>query len=481
MLNKIAKILSNKIVLYLGSRYITYAVQFITSLIIANKLGPYYFGIYGFFLLLLSYVEYVNLGIPDSLNVLIVRNYENDQLTKDYIKTALTLVLGLCGLIFIVGISTFFCDFDYLKKFEIEDYVILICVTGAIYHINCTFATISRLKNRLFEMSFQQTCIPIFVLLSVIIFDSKTLLVALVSSYVIGEALSLVLFLKSRVVPFSGFYKKNLASELISSGFLLFLYNSCFFFIIIVVRTFISNKYSVEEFGYFTFSYLLANSFLMLFKAFMMVIYPKILYKLKSDDTQENVRSIIFLRDNYMSISYGLIFCGIVFFPVLLKFFPEYNNTIFVLDITSLSVALTCSNIYVYYLMAQGYFKSLAIISAISLVVCILLSYALTQLGLSYEYMSFSLMGSYFTFSFLLTIIGHHKLYGKIKLFKVVGDFLPIPILLPYCIALVLSFFDNSVLMVLPLACFVILNWRRIKSVFAIVKTLISSPDIINI
>lgn len=481
MSNRIAKILSNKIFLYLGSRYVTYAVQFITSLIIANKLGPYYFGVYGFFLLLLSYLEYVNFGISDSLNVLLVRNLENEKIVKDYIKTALILISVLSFLIFLIGIFACLFDFDYLRKFEIEDYIILVCVIGAIYHINCVFAAISRIKNRLFEMSFQQTCIPVLVLISVMIFDSKTLLVALVLSYVLGEIVSLVLFIKSRVIPFCGSYQKRLASELISSGFLLFIYNSCFFFIIIVVRTFISNKYSVEEFGYFTFSYLLANSFLMLFKSFLIVIYPKILYKLKSTDTKENIKSILFLKDNCLSISYGLIFCGMIFFPIMLNFFPEYKNALFVLNITSLSIALTCSNIYGYYLMAQSQFRILASISAISLFICILLSSFLSQLGLSYDYMSFSLMGSYFTFSMLLTICGYNHLYGKIELSKIFFDFLPFPVFVPYCLALMLSFFEDTILIVIPFIVCIILNFKRLKSFSSVVKGLINSPEIINL
>ena len=40
--------LKNKVFVYLFTRYFTYGLQFIMSLIIAVRLGPYYLGIYGY-------------------------------------------------------------------------------------------------------------------------------------------------------------------------------------------------------------------------------------------------------------------------------------------------------------------------------------------------------------------------------------------------------------------------------------------------
>ena len=47
------KIVTNKVVLYLVTRYMTYAVQFITSIWVAVKLGPFYLGIWGMLLFVL--------------------------------------------------------------------------------------------------------------------------------------------------------------------------------------------------------------------------------------------------------------------------------------------------------------------------------------------------------------------------------------------------------------------------------------------
>ena len=57
------KIVTNKVVLYLVTRYMTYAVQFITSIWVAVKLGPFYLGIWGVILLLINYFKLINFPI----------------------------------------------------------------------------------------------------------------------------------------------------------------------------------------------------------------------------------------------------------------------------------------------------------------------------------------------------------------------------------------------------------------------------------
>ena len=48
MFKFLSTILRNKIFLYVGTRYVTYAFQFIASFYIALKLGPVGFGVWSF-------------------------------------------------------------------------------------------------------------------------------------------------------------------------------------------------------------------------------------------------------------------------------------------------------------------------------------------------------------------------------------------------------------------------------------------------
>ncbi len=94
MLTKVFRIAKNKIFVYMATRYIIYFIQFLTTLLIAAKLGPYYMGIWGFILLLINYFSQLHFGIANSLNVFLV--HHKDNYTRDsYIVNSLILILYL--------------------------------------------------------------------------------------------------------------------------------------------------------------------------------------------------------------------------------------------------------------------------------------------------------------------------------------------------------------------------------------------------
>ena len=70
-------ILGNKVLWYMCSRYMTYILQFVTTLIIAITLGPESFGIWSFLLLIINFFNIVDFGISNSLSVLLVQDKLN--------------------------------------------------------------------------------------------------------------------------------------------------------------------------------------------------------------------------------------------------------------------------------------------------------------------------------------------------------------------------------------------------------------------
>ena len=49
--------------LYMLTRYVTYGMSFFVSMYAANRLGPYYYGVWGYLMLLLNYFNLINFGI----------------------------------------------------------------------------------------------------------------------------------------------------------------------------------------------------------------------------------------------------------------------------------------------------------------------------------------------------------------------------------------------------------------------------------
>src|SRR5690554_3896994 len=91
-MNKLKRIVSNKIIGYLFTRYLTYFIQFISAIIIAVKLGPYLLGIWGFILLLLNYFRIIDFGISNATNILIVQNKEDNKKIQAISWNAIYLV-----------------------------------------------------------------------------------------------------------------------------------------------------------------------------------------------------------------------------------------------------------------------------------------------------------------------------------------------------------------------------------------------------
>ena len=74
MFSFLKKALSNKILWYMATRYLTFALQFVSSLYIAAKLGAYYWGIWSFILLWINIGNMLNWGIGNSINILLVHH-----------------------------------------------------------------------------------------------------------------------------------------------------------------------------------------------------------------------------------------------------------------------------------------------------------------------------------------------------------------------------------------------------------------------
>ena len=286
MWKKIKKVLSNKVILYLVSRYFIFFIQFISSIYLAIKLEPYYFGVWGFILLMISYLSYINFGIDKSLNILMIQNKKNKGYIKDFVSNSFFLVSILSILTVCLAICYLIFDIQLFEKYDIGNYFYIICIISILFHFNSLMGTIYRVKNRLFELAFFQSIIPILIFIVMFMAKGVTLLSILLGATVIGHIATLIVFLKNKKVPLGGQVSFSVSLKLMNKGFYLFIYNVCFFLIILSTRTMISYFYSVENFGYFTFSYTLANSILLLLQALSVVIFPKIIDKLHSSKNE---------------------------------------------------------------------------------------------------------------------------------------------------------------------------------------------------
>ena len=281
------KFLTNKVVIYIVTRYLTYFLQFLFSMFIAIKLGPYHFGIWGFILMVLNYISLLNFGITNSVNVLLVHHKKSSIKSNDLVKTSMYLVAGICLVLILFAFYYYIFDIPYFSKYEMKVFFYLVVIIGILTHYNNLFITIFRVKNDVYKISFSQSIIPILCFIVIFIFNKDSLIRVLLYSYIIGNLFSLALFIFDKKMQFNGNYKKEDTSELLKKGGFLFIYNTSFYFIMISTKSIISYFFKVEEFGYFTFTYTLANSILLMLNAFSFIILPKMIDALSSKDTNK--------------------------------------------------------------------------------------------------------------------------------------------------------------------------------------------------
>ena len=158
--------------------------------------------------------------------------------------------------------------------------------------------------------------------------------------------------------------------------------------IIVSTKTIIGIYYTVEEFGYFTFSYTLAHAALLLLTAFSSLITPKLIDKFHSNDYVQIHSTVRLLRVNYVYLSHGLMYIAMIGFPILLYVLPKYAGALRTINLTALATILYANSFgYSSLLMAQNKEKLIAKNSLISLILNVVLAFVLIKIfHVGYEY-----------------------------------------------------------------------------------------------
>ncbi len=461
----------------------TYVLQFLTSIIIAVKLGPYYFGIWSFILLILNYFYVIDFGISNSINILLVQNKNNENIQNDFIQSAYMLHMAIGGGIAFLGLYYYLYGIEFFEKYEIGNYFYIVCCVALLAYINKLLMTIFRVRNRLYQIAFFQSIIHVFVLICLVTIDKNNLLVMLCVSYLVGQFLSFLLFVKTGDLPSISSIKIDKTKQLLNKGWYLFLYNISFYLLVISIRTVISIYYSVEEFAVFSFSYSLANAILLLLEAMAFILFPKIIDKLNTTDMEKVKQTITNIRINYIVLAHGLVYVALICFPLLLHFIPKYKEALPVLNIVVLSIVLY-TNCFGYntFLLAKNQEKKMSIISIAILFFNVILSYIFASVfELDYKYILVALLFSYLLYSLSFVYFGS-KIISKFANIKhIVKETFPLHLFLPYSVAFIIVVFDFQSFMFLPLLVFVFFNIKYITIILGNIKKVFINQNIIDV
>lgn len=417
------------------------------------------------------------------MTVLLVKNKDNKSEQANYEATAM-MFLALVSL-FVVGIALYYYFFGIplVDKYDLGNLFYAVLVIAILQYFNDYLLKVYRAKGKMFGFTFYQSIIPIFLFTSVFLSQGKQLILYLTLSYVFGHLLSLFFFIIGKGININGKPTFSKGKVIVTKGFLLFVYNFCFYMIIVSTKTLIGTYYPVKEFGYFTFSYTLANAALLLLTAFSSLVTPKLIDKFNTNNTDSINRTVSLLRINYIYLSHGLMYAAMMFFPILLFFMPQYSETLRVLNLTALATVLYTNSFgYTSFLMSKNREKSLARNALISLIVNILLVLMLILIiKVNYEYVVLGTLISYIVFAYLTVYSGKKELQQPIGFFDIMKECFPRGVLIPLVVAVCITSLNNGYLMFIPLLIFVLMNIKEIKEIIISFKRILNKPEIVDV
>lgn len=478
-------IIKNKVLIYLSTRYLTYGLQFIQSLIIAVRLGPYYLGVYGLIQLIISYFEQINFGIPHSLNVLLVHNKHDRELQDAYTLNSLAIFSILNVISFVVALYLCFKGNITWGEFKIDKYIFLIVLTAILSYYNSVLTMVVRFRNQVNILSIVGTLPVIVNFIVIFFFEEESLVFALFVAVLFSYVLNLSIFYNIGAVPRLAFNELSVSCQIriVRKGLYLFLYNSCFYLILIGVRTLISRNYTVEEYGYFTFSFTIANAVMLLLSSLSTIIFPKTIDMMSGNDVEEKKNAIQKLRIGYITTANLLIYFALMCFPIVTMIFSKYEPALTSMNLIALAILMNTNSYgYITLLIAQNKEKLTSRLSFSALVLSLMVGSLLVYvLYVDFSYVILSVMCGYLLFSFLGYYYGNKELFGRASFIYAVKNFFPSKYSFPYAVAIGLSVIQFEKFLWVPFILFIILNYKDFKKLMELLLKLIKNPNIIDV
>lgn len=480
----IKKVFSNSTILYVGSRYGTYVIHFINSLFIAVYLGPYYLGIWGFINLVIDYVSQLNFGIPNSVNVIVSVNKHDEVYSKKIIANGSVMLLILLLLITIFFGISLLEGVQIGEKYKFKEFIVPVLIISILTHTNAYLSNIFRIYGQVLSIAFYQSIYPILLLLVIPFFKEMELLWAMIIIKCLSFSISLIYFLIKTPIKITLQFEFDTIKFIQKKGWHLFVYNTSFYLILLTTKAFISSNYAVEEFGYFTFSYSLANAVLLLLSSISFLVFPKMLNRFSTSSNEESQRILNLVRVAYISLSHFLIHAIILIFPLFIYFFPQYQMATDVFRMTALTVALYTNSFgYQGLLMARNKEKVLGRTALLALFLNVLLCFMLVYIVKApFSMIIFATTITYFIYVFALAILGINTMNIENNFIAIIKDVFPFRMMFPFALSILLIVFQlSNIFFIFPFFVYLLINIKEFRVIRNVVLMIIKNPNFINI
>ena len=403
------KIISNGKVVFILSKYATYAIYFIISLVIANKLGLFYFGIYGFLKLIIQYFTYSNLGVNYS-SLVIMSEDANKDITKNSSILTSSIIITFFSLTFFYLIFVAICnlyDIEFYNRFNIGQYVFYIFFIVLIKQINQLYINIYRVYDRLkiINWAYIIPCIGEFIILFT--GNGKRLLDNIMWAMVFSNGIVFIIFLVDAKFSISNNIDIKATKKLVRRGIMLLLYNISFYFIVLAAKSYISSEFQIEDFAQYSFSYNISDAVMLLNSSVSFFIYPNLINKLSSSNSTDN--SLLLMREMqqyYMIAASLVIIIALIASHFLQLIVPDYVKSEYILQILLLSQLLVANSfIMTTFLVQQKKELKLIILGVSTIIVLLFASHTIFNSTNNIMMVSYALPIAMFFYNIVLVLL----------------------------------------------------------------------------
>lgn len=402
-----------------------------------------------------------------SLNTILSTEKENKKysvlLWQNSIFLVCILVSGAIG--FSLLILNFFPH--YFVKYNFNEYAFLLFLIFGLTSLNHLFVNLYRSYGLLKKINFFELIIPLFQLVILFTATEKKLLYFLLLGTILGNCISLILFVNRPPLKIGITYTKNIFRKLFLRGFHLLLFNISFSLILISSRTIVSFFYAPEELGFYTFAVNLSNAVFMIVGAFGFILYPKLLNKFHSNNNIETKQLLKKIRSLYITGCFLLTFLGFCSIPFLEFFLPNYISAITVFKIL-LVTQLILNNTFGYniLLISKGKEKLMTINALWSISLIIGISLIFVYFNLSFSFIAIAVSFGFIFYCLRITSQALSEVGGDGRFMNVIAQILPYYYLFPIAL-LILSIIINDDYYLPLISCitFLVLNLKKVRSV----------------
>ena len=382
---------------YIIIRHAVLLLSFVKTILIAYFLGPENLGIYALIILIVEYLNYINLGVFDSMNrdvALYLREIKN----RDRIKDTISNALGFSALSIIV-LFIFFSAYsillpDTIFQIDLSKYLPVIFCLVLIYQLKQFIVRYLRLYEKYVLLGLLEFLTQLINLVCVILF---------VEEYQIDAVLYSILGSNIFLVFFGFLYTKNISIRfslrriyrLIITGSPILLYAIFLFLFLSIDRAMIGFFYSdIKAMGAYQLALSLASGLFTIFKAASFLFQPKLIRYLNEDiNPQDSGLSSVKTQTFYLEMILVILSSiGIILTPIAIgNFLSEFSLSIILTQFLIIAFAIYSISFLAMTYLSSNHLEMKTILPLVfALILSIVLNYTLVYLGYGLYGIAFS-------------------------------------------------------------------------------------------